>query len=228
LEFLGRLDHQVKVRGFRIELGEIEVQLGRHPAVQEAVVLARTDAGGDRELVAYVVPRPGETATVEVLRPFLEERLPEPMVPAFFLEIAGMPLTAHDKIDRAALAELALPERGARLEARFVAPRNAVEEVLAGMWAELLEVEEVGVYDDFFALGGHSLKATRLLSWVEEAFEVSVPLRRVFEQPTVAALAADLLADAAVSDRVEAAAKVLIEMADLSDEELAELEEDEA
>ena len=184
LEYLGRLDHQVKVRGFRIEPAEIEAALRRHPAVREAVVIARGEAQ-ERRLVAYLagaaVPAPEE------LRAWLQQTLPAYMIPAAFVALGEFPLTANGKIDRRAL-----PDPGAqrpRLERELLAPRNAVEEILAGVWTDLLGVDPVGVEDDFFALGGHSLLAAQVLSRVERHFRVRVPLRALFADPTVASLA---------------------------------------
>ncbi len=180
LEFLGRMDQQVKVRGFRIEPGEIEARLREHPGVREAAVLAREDAPGQTRLVAYVV---GE-ADAEALRAYLGRSLPEHMVPGAFVALERLPLTPNGKLDRGALPA---PEHEAAAE--YVAPRTATEEVLAGIWAEVLGVERVGVTASFFALGGHSLLATRVVSRARQALGVELPLRALFEAPTVAALA---------------------------------------
>jgi natural product biosynthesis luciferase-like monooxygenase protein/amino acid adenylation domain-containing protein/FkbM family methyltransferase len=180
LEFLSRMDHQVKIRGFRIELGEIEAALVALAGVREAVVVAREDTPGDKRLVAYVVGD-GEAGT---LRQSLRERLPDYMVPGALLKLAALPLTANGKVDRKALPA---PERPS--EDGYLAPRTPVEEVLAAVWSELLEVDRVGVRDDFFSLGGHSLKAGRLVSRIRETFAVDLPLRTVFAAPTVAAMA---------------------------------------
>ncbi|MGD2115490.1 MAG: amino acid adenylation domain-containing protein, partial [Acidobacteriota bacterium] len=196
LDFLGRADHQVKLRGFRIELGEIEAALGALPEVREAVVLVRQGArkdgigggGDDRRLVAYVVRARG--GAPDDLRPALRESLPEYMVPAVFVELDALPLTPNGKVDRKALPA---PDLESVTET-FVAPRTPVEEVLAGIWEEVLgfegEAERVGVDDDFFALGGHSLLATRVISRLRPAFGVELPVRALFEAPTVAHLAA--------------------------------------
>jgi len=183
IEFLGRADHQVKIRGFRIELGEIEAVLGQHPAVREAVVLAREDAPGEKRLVAYVVAE----STVDELRRFLKDKLPDHMVPAVFVLLDTLPLLSNGKIDRRALPA---PDRTRpELDKSFVAPRTPTEELLAQIWAQLLEIERVGVHDNFFDLGGHSLLATQAVSRMREAFQVEIPLRRLFEVPTVAGLA---------------------------------------
>ncbi|MCP4653873.1 MAG: amino acid adenylation domain-containing protein, partial [bacterium] len=185
IEFLGRIDFQVKIRGFRIELGEIEAVLGRHPAVSEAVVIVREVSQGDRRLVAFVV---AASADPGALRGFLKEKLPEHMVPSVFVELPALPLNPNNKVDRAALDRQALPElTGA--ETAFVAPRTPTEEVMAGIWSRILQLEGIGVDHDFFELGGHSLLATQVISRVREAFQREIPLRQLFETPTVAGLA---------------------------------------
>ncbi|HEX2091721.1 MAG TPA: amino acid adenylation domain-containing protein, partial [Longimicrobiaceae bacterium] len=185
LEYLGRVDAQVKVRGFRIEPGEVEATLLGCPDVREAVVVAREDAPGERRLVAYVVAEgDGEISAAE-LREQLRNRLPEHMVPAAVVVLEAMPLTAHGKVDRRAIP---VPVWGGDSGGR-VAPRGAVEEMLVGIWAEVLGVERVGVEESFFELGGHSLLATQIVSRVRRAFGVEVPLRVLFEAPTVAELA---------------------------------------
>ncbi|HEX6900060.1 MAG TPA: condensation domain-containing protein, partial [Thermoanaerobaculia bacterium] len=183
LEYLGRLDHQVKVRGFRVELGEIEAALLAHRQVQDAAVLALGE-GGDRRLAAYVVGDASE------LRGYLKEKLPEYMVPSTFVTLDALPLTPNGKIDRRALARIE-PDRAAEAEG-FVAPRTPTEERLAAIWGEILGLEKVGVQDDFFDLGGHSLLATQLVSRVRESFGVELPLRRLFEVSTVESLAVEL------------------------------------
>jgi amino acid adenylation domain-containing protein len=187
LEFLGRIDHQVKVRGHRIELEEIEHVLMEHPNVQAAVVLARDDLFGGARLVAYIVAAGRREPDVNELRDFLKTWLQEYMIPTSFVFPDRIPLTAHGKIDRAALAAIGRRPRVARKE--FVAPRDAAEETLARIWRDLLAVEEIGAFDNFFHLGGHSLLAGRVLARAAEAFGVSLPLRALFEAPTVAALA---------------------------------------
>ncbi|HJX28874.1 MAG TPA: amino acid adenylation domain-containing protein, partial [Thermoanaerobaculia bacterium] len=185
IEYLGRTDHQVKIRGFRIELGEIEAVLLTLPGVREAIVLAREDradrGGSDRRLVAYVV---GDVAA-DALRQGLRERLPEHMVPAAFVFLSALPLGPNGKVDRKALPA---PEWQSAGES-YVAPRTPVEDVLAGIWAELLGLQRVGVTDNFFNLGGHSLLATQVISRLRGAFGVEVPLRDLFEAPVLADLA---------------------------------------
>jgi amino acid adenylation domain-containing protein len=181
LEFVGRVDDQVKIRGFRIEPGEVESALSAHAAVREARVIVREDVPGDKRLVAYVV---GDVEAEEV-RAYLRGSLPEYMLPAAFVFMDALPLTPNGKVDRKALPA---PEY-ASAEERYVAPRTPVEEVLAGIWAEVLRLERVGVEESFFDLGGHSLLATRMMSRVRELFGVELPLRALFEGPTVAQMA---------------------------------------
>jgi acyl carrier protein len=186
ITFLGRIDDQVKIRGFRIELGEVEAILSQHPAVHEAIVMVREETSGDRRLVAYVVPRPEQPPTVSTLRRFLREKLPEYMVPAAFVLLEQLPLTRNGKVDRRALPK---PER----QGAFVAPRSPVEERLAGMWAEVLGLERVGIHDNFFELGGHSLLATQVISRLRDAFRVELPVRRLFDEGATVAGLAELL-----------------------------------
>ena len=183
IEFLGRGDHQVKIRGFRIELGEIEAALGQHPAVRKVVVLAREDAPGEKRLVAYVVAE----ATADELRRFLKDKLPDHMVPGVFVPLDALPLLSNGKIDRRALPAPDRTRPG--LDKAYAAPRTPTEELLAEIWAQVLDIERVGIHDNFFDLGGHSLLATQAASRMREAFKVEIPLRRLFEVPTVAGLA---------------------------------------
>src|SRR5262249_24031818 len=187
LEFLGRVDELVKVRGFRIELGEIEAVLGQHPNVRHGVVLAREDVPGDKRMVGYVVPQQGPGPSVRELRRFLKERLPEYMVPSAFVTLTEMPLTVNGKADRKALPA---PDLGrAERDGDFVSPRNAVEETVASVWAAVLRLGEVGIHDNFFELGGNSLLATQAVARLRESLGRELPLRALFEEPTVAGLA---------------------------------------
>jgi amino acid adenylation domain-containing protein len=187
LDFLGRFDHQVKVRGFRVELEEIESVLGRHPAVLQVTVLAREAGPGDRRLIAYVVPSRAETDAAEWRR-YLKERLPEHMVPSWFVALDALPLTPNGKVDRRALPEPAdlRPDTGRGA----AAPRTPAEEVVAAIWSDVLGLAWVGVEESFFELGGHSLLAVRVIARLRDAFGVELPLRELFEAPTVALLAA--------------------------------------
>ncbi|HLK56986.1 MAG TPA: amino acid adenylation domain-containing protein, partial [Chthonomonadaceae bacterium] len=187
IAFQGRIDHQVKVRGFRIELGEIESALREYPAISEAVVLAREDVVGDKRLVAYVVSNSENAVSVSALREYLKARLPEYMVPSAFVLLEALPLNANGKVDRKALPA---PEMGAVTEQEYVAPRTPIEAGVAEVWSEVLRLESVGAHANFFELGGHSLLATQVISRLRSAFQVELPLRALFEAPTVAELAA--------------------------------------
>jgi amino acid adenylation domain-containing protein len=192
LEFLGRLDRQVKIRGFRIEPGEVEAALTDLRGVRQAAVLVREDRPGDRRLVAFLTPQDPEAdgeALASEVRAALADRLPEYMVPSSFRVLPELPLTPNGKVDRAALAGLDL-EEGTASSRQHVAPRTPAEELLAGLWSELLGKERVGVHDDFFDLGGHSLLATQLVSRVRSLFGVDLDLGAVFEDPTLGGLAA--------------------------------------
>lgn len=184
IELLGRADHQVKVRGFRIELGEIEQLLDRHPGVRESVAIVREDRPGDQRLVAYVVPLPGEKLSSREVRQYLQILLPGYMVPAVVV-LAELPHTPNGKVDRKAL-----PVPGStEVEALSVAPRTSAEMALAAIWKELLGVSQVGIEDSFFDLGGHSLLVTRMAAQIHRKVGVEIPLRRLFETPTIKELA---------------------------------------
>ncbi len=196
IEFLGRLDDQLKVRGFRVEPGEIETVLLRHPVVRQAAVVPEHDDRGGARLVGYIAT--AADPSVEDLQAFLSESLPEYMVPASFVKLDSLPFTPSGKIDRSALPALREAAGESRREAEFVAPRDAVEEEIATIWADLLGVEQVGVFDDFFALGGHSLLATQAIMRIRRA-HANIPLRALLAAPTVADLAAAVRASAADS-----------------------------
>jgi acyl carrier protein len=200
LEFVGRVDEQVKVRGHRIEPGEIEAMLREHPAVREAVVLAMADTANHNpalssvegsqftmRLVAYVVPHQQPAPTPAELRSFLQGKLPDYMVPAAFVVLDALPLTPSGKVDRRVLPAL----DGARPELRttYVAPRTLTEQAVAEIFGQILGIEQVGIHNSFFELGGHSLLATQVASRLRNTFEVELPLRTLFEAPTVAKLA---------------------------------------
>jgi amino acid adenylation domain-containing protein len=184
--FAGRADQQVKIRGFRIELGEIEAVLGRHPAVLEAVVVAREERPGDRRLVAYCVFRNGGDAAAAELRGYLRERLPDYMVPSVFVGLDALPLTPNRKVDRRVLPA---PPAGPEETAPFTPPRDALEQSVARLWGEVLRVERIGAEDNFFELGGHSLLATQLAARLRDVVGIEIPLRTLFEAPTVAGMA---------------------------------------
>ena len=187
IEYLGRLDRQVKIRGFRVELGEIEAVLRAVPEVRDAVAIVREDTPGDQRLVAYVLSRDGQLPVAE-LRSRASAKLPNYMVPSAFVELEQFPLTPNGKVDRKALPA---PERSAvESAARYVAPQTPAEEELAKIWAEVLRVERPGATDNFFALGGHSLLATQVMTRLRDTRGVAVPLRSLFDYPTIRTLAA--------------------------------------
>ncbi|RYZ33547.1 MAG: non-ribosomal peptide synthetase, partial [Myxococcaceae bacterium] len=189
LEFFGRRDGQVKVRGYRIELGEVETALAQSAGVREAVVVARDDGAEGKRLVAYVTAEEGVALEASALRSHVKQRLPEYMVPSAYVVLEALPLTPNGKVDRRALPA---PEARSPEPERFVAPRTATEQKLAAIFSEVLNVESISLDGDFFELGGHSLLATQLVSRVREAFQVELPLRDVFEAPTVEKLAQQL------------------------------------
>ncbi len=187
IELLGRMDQQVKIRGFRVEPAEVAAELGVHPDVRNSLVLAREDRRGDRQLVAYVVPRRGQVVSATALRRFLASKLPDYMVPAHFVGLDELPLTPHGKVDLAALPEPM--GHASALEQAFAAPRTHTEEIVAGIWSEVLALERVGIHDHFLELGGHSLLTTRIASRLRNALQVELPLRELFANPTVAGIA---------------------------------------
>ena len=228
IEYLGRLDNQVKIRGFRVEVGEVEVTLGKHPDIEEAVVAARQLQGDDdKRLIAYVKLRPGAQPGVEALRGYLAQHLAGYMVPSIFVFVDEFPLGATGKIDRRRLPDpqTVRPD----LQRVYVAPRSPMEEQLARIWADVLHIDKVGVEDSFFDLGGHSLLATQVVSRIRDALDVEVPVRVIFECPTIAALVSAVVERQIGSlDDAEAAA-LLLEIDRLSDDEVrSELADDAA
>ncbi len=218
LEFIGRLDHQIKIRGFRVEPGEIEAALARHPAVREAIVVKREDLPGSQRLVAYVLPETDLAPAASDLREFLGRSLPDHMIPSAIVTLGSLPLLPNGKLDRAALPAPEMSERSTS----FVAPRGPVEQILAEIWAQVLKVERVGAFDHFFELGGHSLTATQALARIRQVFGVDFQLRSLFEEPTVAGLA-EILRRSSDGDKVEQMAALRIELAGLSDAEVKAL-----
>jgi amino acid adenylation domain-containing protein/non-ribosomal peptide synthase protein (TIGR01720 family) len=187
IEFLGRVDNQVKIRGFRVELGEIEALLSQHPNVSQAVVILREDIPGDHRLAAYIVPNQKSGASTTTLKRFLSEKLPSYMVPTALMILDSLPITSNGKVDR---RNLPAPNRtNLDIEESFVAPRNPTEEKLASIWAELLGLDLIGVNDNFFYLGGHSLIVTQMLSRLREVFSVELSFRQIFENPTIGSIA---------------------------------------
>jgi hypothetical protein len=221
LEYLGRLDQQVQVRGFRVEPGEVEAALAALPEVAAAAVVARTDAAGATGLAGFVVSAAGvEALPADALKAALRRRLPEYMVPARLEALDALPLTVNGKVDRRALAaQAAAGDARPELARAYEPPASPLEEVVAGAWAEALEVERVGRHDGFFDLGGHSLLATRVVAWARDVLGVEVPLAELFAAPTVAGFAAALAA--AGGPAVERGAELLLETAALSEEEVA-------
>jgi amino acid adenylation domain-containing protein len=186
IEFLGRIDKQVKIRGFRIELGEIETAIALHPTVRETVVVAREDVPDRKYLAAYIVPNQSSAIATSDLRGFLKEKLPDYMIPGAFVILDVLPLTPNGKVDRRALPA---PDFQHELQRSLVAPKTPIEEMLASIWTDVLGIELVGVHHNFFELGGHSLLATQVISRVRDTLAVELPLRSLFESPTVASLA---------------------------------------
>ncbi len=187
IEFVGRIDDQVKIRGFRIELGEIEAVLSQHPAVQQTLVMPREDVLGDRRIVAYIIANQEQVPpNKSELRDFLLNNLPDYMVPAAFVFLDALPFYPSGKVDRSALPA---PDISSLSSSNFVAPRNPTEEVLAGMWAQVLETKQIGIHDNFFELGGNSLLAVKLFAQIEQKFGFKLPLATLFTSSTVEALA---------------------------------------
>jgi surfactin family lipopeptide synthetase C len=225
VDFIGRADSQVKLRGYRIELGEIEAVLRQHAGVLEAVVLLREEVPGDKRLLAYVVLQSPPPAPDE-LRAFLAGKLPDYMLPAAIIVLESLPLSPNGKVDQRALPA---PNRlDLERQASYIAPRTPLEEVLAGIWAEVLGLEQVGVDDNFFALGGHSLLSTQIIAHVYELLQVELPLRSFFERPTVAEQTAVLLQNADQRRRIERTAQLLTELALLSENDVQEILEGKA
>ena len=187
IELLGRIDQQIKLRGFRIELEEIEAVLEQHDGVHQAVVAVHEDSPGDQRLVAYIVTNPRSSVTDQELRQFVRQRLPEYMTPALFVRLEALPRTANGKIDRARLPKLEASRSATATE--FLAPRSGVEQQIAQIWQQVLKLEQVGVHDNFFDLGGHSLLLAQVHSQLREVFRIDLALIKLLEYPTISALA---------------------------------------
>ena len=220
IEFLGRIDNQVKIRGFRIELGEIEAVLTQHPNVSETVVIAREDIPGDRRLVAYIVSQQEQPNSSE-LRSFLQERLPNYMVPSAFVFLDTMPLNPNGKLDRRALP--APDESSIQSATNFVPPSNPTEEILATIWSEVLGIEKLVFTIASCELGGHSLLATTVVSRINQAFAVELTIRHIFETPTIASLSLAVTQSQSEHTEDEDIADLLAELEGLTDEEVQQL-----
>ena len=213
----GRADDQVKIRGSRVEPAEISAALARHPDVRQSVVVAHEEKAGEKALIAYVVQEPNcSLRDLKELRGFLRRSLPDYMIPAFFVRLDKLPLTANGKLDRKALP----PPEVAPLHAspENVAPRDSIEQILARLWRMLLRLDNVGIYEDFFELGGHSLTATRLVSHINREFEVKISLRTIFEHPTIESLAIKIAEKRAESFASEEVERILTDLESLPDE----------
>ncbi|HEB86841.1 MAG TPA: amino acid adenylation domain-containing protein, partial [Gammaproteobacteria bacterium] len=217
IEFMGRSDDQVKIRGFRIEPGEIEATLSRHPQVQNSLVLVREERAGGKRLVAYVVSEEVDEAFTARLRDYLKETLPEYMVPSAFMVLDAFPLTPNGKVDKKALSAMDLAPS---VETGYVAPDTPVEEALAAIWCELLQLDRVGIHDDFFQLGGHSLLAMQVISRMNAALNIEFPLRIFFEFPTIAGQASRI-AQEQTENIDEELEDILDELEGMSEEEQA-------
>ena len=218
LEILGRLDDQVKIRGVRVEPAEVAATLARYPAVESSFVIAVKNEQDEICLLAYVVLAKQQKTTSTQLRSYLVERLPAAMVPAFFVFLDSLPLTPNGKVDRKALP---VPDRSRpELAAIFVRPRNPVEEMLAEIWAEVLRVERIGIRDNFFDLGGHSLLATQIISRLRDQLQMELPLRTLFEKPTIATLATAIMEKQAEGVPAEQISGILAEVESLPEEEI--------
>ncbi|WP_029630618.1 condensation domain-containing protein, partial [[Scytonema hofmanni] UTEX B 1581] len=201
IEYIGRIDNQVKLRGFRIELGEIETLISQYPAVRETVVIVSEDLLNSQRIIAYVVPQKEQTLTISELRSFLESKLPNYMVPAAFVTLEALPLTPNGKLDRKALPA---PELTQISLSNINPPSTPIENLLVAIWAEVLGIDKVGIDNNFFELGGHSLIATRVISQIRQVFQVELPLRYLFEKPTIAGLAKEIEKAIKVDSGVEA------------------------
>ena len=219
VEFLGRIDDQVKIRGFRVEPGEVESVLRRHPNVREAVVLVTEDNQGAKRLVGYYVASLSDNATGTIFREYLSENLPDYMVPASLTALAELPLTPNGKIDRKAL----LAQEGTAAAPAYEAARNPTEEKLTEIWTQVLKVERVGIHEDFFALGGHSLLMTQILARIRSSFQVQLALHTLFDNPTIATLATVIDGEQMSGSEEEEMRLLLAELEGLSEDEVNEL-----
>ncbi len=217
IEFIGRGDDQVKIRGYRVELGEVEVALSQHPAVQSAVVVAWADSAMTRRLVAYTVVKPGiGQPHLSDLQAFLKKSLPDFMLPSALVSLESFPLTASGKVARRLLPP---PERGIMQAENLVLPRTPVEETIAMIWSDLFSIKQISIHDDFFGLGGHSLIATQLMARLNEAFELELPVRTIFDRPTIADLSTLIVEKRSEIADETLLAQLLTELESLSEDE---------
>jgi natural product biosynthesis luciferase-like monooxygenase protein/amino acid adenylation domain-containing protein len=219
IDFLGRLDKQVKIRGFRIELEEIENALNAHPAILDTVVVANEYAAGEKQLVAFLVPAASAAPRTAELRSYLKDKLPEYMLPAVFVSLDALPLTPNGKLNRAALRAMPI-STVPNLKENYIAPRTVAEEVVAEIWESALGLEQIGVQDNFFELGGNSLIAIRIIARLREVFQVELPLRGLFDMPTVAGIVNLMGQVWGAPDAVEQIAETLKEIDNLSPAEV--------
>jgi acyl-coenzyme A synthetase/AMP-(fatty) acid ligase/acyl carrier protein len=220
IEFLGRIDNQVKLRGFRIELGEIEAILNQHSLIKENVVILREDTPEDQKLVAYIVTLTNSRLPVPELRNFIREKLPEYAIPSAFVFLEQLPISTNGKIDRKSLP---IPTETFDSTNNYTPPTNAIEEILAGIWAKILQRQQIGIYDNFFDLGGHSLLATQVISRIREAFAIELPMRCLFESPSVAQLAETLIIRESQPRIMEKRAQILKKLENMSPEQAKQL-----
>jgi hypothetical protein len=224
VEFHGRVDQQVKVRGYRIEPEEIEAALREHPAIAEAVVIVREDRRGDKRLVAYIVPFPQkqkELPDQRQLHQHLRQKLPEYMVPSAVMWLSTLPLSPNGKLDRRALPVI---ENTAELRSSFIAPRSPMEELIAGLWAEILEVEQVGVQHNFFTeLGGHSLLAAQAVFRMRDILEMDIPMRTIFEAPSAESWAQSIIQSSADPERLLEIARLANRIANMHDTDVEKM-----
>jgi acyl-coenzyme A synthetase/AMP-(fatty) acid ligase len=218
IEYVGRKDQQVKIRGYRIELGEIEEVLRERAEVREAVVLARESGAGELRLIGYVVGEEGREVNVRELGAYAKGKLPGYMAPVEYVVMERMPLTANGKIDRRGLPPYDVNRR--RSEEEYVAPRTLVEEILCGIWRDLLHIDRIGVNDNFFNLGGHSLLATRVLSRILDSLNVELSLQAIFDTPTIEGLAVAVVQTQAQQADMDVLAEMLDELDSISKDDI--------
>ncbi|QSV63518.1 MAG: amino acid adenylation domain-containing protein [Dolichospermum sp. DL01] len=218
LEYIGRIDHQVKIHGFRIEIGEIETVLRQYPVVQEAVVITRKDVLEDKCLVAYLVLNRQATVSISELRAFLNKKLPSYMIPSAFVILETFPLNPNGKVDRRLLP--APDKYRPDLKEAYIAPCTPLEEVLAGIWAEVLGIEQIGINDNFFELGGHSLLVVQVISRLRASLQVQLPLHYIFESPTISTLATAMIQDKDERSKIERTASLFLSVVQLSEDEV--------